>query len=805
MKYIFLFCLLISSKVIFSQTDSSGLLTGTVLDEKSKPLEGVSVQLVSMQDSNIRKTTITDKTGFFTIEGIAFGYYRLKFSYVGLQGKTLDSLYFRAERFDFNLNDIVLLPKTSSNLEEVVVYAEKPLIQSKDGNITFNAAESALSAGSNANELLTNVPLITKDPNGKLLVRGKEPKILIDDKPVELNQQQLQDLLESMPGSTIEKIEVMTNPPPQYANEQGGVINITTRKGKVGKSGRITVSGGTRGEASVNGNYNYRKQGFAMNINAGLGYNEYRNEGYATRQNINSAKIYHTESNSSNNNWRPNFRANFDYDINKLNSLNLVLNYNQNRSDNASETEYFPSYRLSHRVIGNNGTSYNPHVSLSYSMKTKNPGENLKVIGSVSFSKNENEREFYQQFFNADGSYSGLDSLLLQNNGSRTTGYNLRVNYDRLLANKKTSLSGGGFYNASVSNIDNDADYKSSLDGKMRNLSALTYQYTYHQYVSNLRASVKQILADKLSVTGGLSAEHTRFDFDVASSLLKTDNAYWSLLPFGNFNKNWNNIWNFTASYRRAIRRPGYGELSPVVDSSDLFNLRSGNPELMPSITENFDLVFGRTKKDLYLNIGLGYNIVEDVFNNIRTEINDSTTLLMWKNSSGKREMEVSTWNGYTVSKKTKINASASYTYNMYSGFDKSKRNFKDGGSLTSNLNANYAWTDLFNLTGSFTFNRFSSPQGSARSSLSMNLGMQYKAMQKKMILTLNFIDPFRQQEYTTFTYGNNFILENYNATRSRNIRLTMSYNFTKAAPKKDSKKDAKKKEELKKLVAPKN
>jgi hypothetical protein len=805
MKYLFLFCILITSSIVFAQTDSSGLLTGNVLDEKNKPLEGVSVQLISMLDSSQRKNTASDKTGYFIIEGISFGYYRLRLSYVGMQIKTIDSLYFRAERFDFNMNDIVLQPKSSSNLEEVVVYAEKPLIQSKDGNITFNAAESALSAGSNASELLTNVPLITKDPNGKLLVRGKEPKILIDDKPVELNQQQLQDLLESLPGSTIEKIEVMTNPPPQYANEQGGVINITTRKGKVGKSGRITVSGGTRGEASVNGNYNYRKQGFAMNINAGISYNEFRNEGYSTRQNINTARIYHTESNSSNNNWRPNFRANLDYDISKMQALNLVLNYNQNRSDNASETDFFPTYRLSHRVIGNNGRSYNPHASLTWTMKTKTPGETLKIITGLSFSHNANEREFYQQFLNPDFSFSGVDSLLLQDNRTKTTGYNIRVNYDRPLANKKTHVSAGGFMNASRSRIDNDADYKSSVDGKMTDLSALTYKYNYRQYVSNLRASVRQLLAEKLSVTAGLSAEHTRFDFDVKSTLLKTENAYWSLLPFGNFNKNWNNIWNFTASYRRAIRRPGYGELSPVIDSSDLFNLRSGNPELMPAITENFDLVFGRTKKDLFLNIGLGYNIVEDVFNNIRTEVNDSTTLQMWQNSSGKREMEVSTWNGYTVSKKTKINASASYTYHMYSGIDKSKRNFKDGGSITSNLNANYAWSDLLNLTGSFTFNRFSSPQGSARSSLSMNIGIQYKAMQKKMNLTLNFIDPFRQQEYTTFTYGTNFILENYNTTRSRNIRFTVSYNFTKAAPKRDPKKDAKNKEQLKKLITPKS
>jgi hypothetical protein len=804
MKYTFLFCLLITSSIVFSQTDSSGLLTGTVIDEKSKPLEGVSIQLISILDSNSKKSAATDKSGFFTIEGISFGYYRLKLSYVGLQVKSIDSLYFRAERFDFNLNDVVLLQKTSGNLEEVVVYAEKPLIQSKDGNITFNAAESALSAGSNASELLTNVPLITKDPNGKLLVRGKEPKILIDDKPVELNQQQLQDLLESLPGSSIEKIEVMTNPPPQYANEQGGVINITTRKGRVGKSGRITVSGGTRGEASVNGNYNYRKQGFAMNINAGFGYNEYRNEGYATRQNINTARVYHTESRSNNNNWRPNFRANMDYDINKMNSLNLVLNYNQNKSDNASETDYYPSYRLSRKMIGINGSSYNPHISLTHSMKTKTPGENLKIIASMNFSRNENDREYYQQFLYPDSSYTGVDSLLLQDNGTKTTGYNLRVNYDRPLANKKTHLSGGGFVNTSVSKIDNYADYKSSVDGKMANLSALTYKYTYHQYVSNLRASIRQLLAEKMSVTAGLSAEYTSFNFDVAKSILKTENDYWSLLPFGNFNKNWNNIWSITASYRRAIRRPGYGELSPVVDSSDLFNLRSGNPELMPSITENFDLVFGRTKKDLFLNIGLGYNIVEDVFNNIRTEINDSTTLLMWQNSSGKREMEVSTWNGYTVSKKTRINASASYTYNMYSGFDKSKRNFKDGGSLTSNLNANYVWSDLLNMTGSFTFNRFSSPQGSARSSLSMNIGVQYKAFQKKMNLTLNFIDPFRQQEYTTFTYGTNFILENYSTTRSRNIRFTVSYNFSKIASKKDTKKAVKNKEQLQKIISPK-
>jgi hypothetical protein len=212
----------------FGQTDPIGIIIGNVLDEKKKALESATVQLSNLNDSLQNKMVLTDKDGAFELSNIPFGYYRLQVSYIGFNTITIDSIYFRAERYDFNMNDITLIPANgaSNTMEQVIIYAEKPLIQSKDGNITFNAGESALSAGSNASDLLTNVPLVTKDPDGKLLVRGKEPKILIDDKPVELNLQQLQDLLEAMPGSSIEKIEVMTNPPPQYANEEGGVINI---------------------------------------------------------------------------------------------------------------------------------------------------------------------------------------------------------------------------------------------------------------------------------------------------------------------------------------------------------------------------------------------------------------------------------------------------------------------------------------------------------------------------------------------------------------------------------------------------
>jgi len=234
-----------------------GVIIGTVLEGNAgKAVAGASVSLVKLADTTKRRGDITDKNGNFAFENISFGYYRIEISSVGFATTSLDSIYLRAERYDFNLGDIKL-NIASANLQEVIVYAEKPLIENKDGKLTYNVGESAFSSGSSTAELLKNIPLINNDPNGKILLKGKEPKILIDDKPTELSAQQLADLLESLPGSSIEKIEVMSNPPPQYASEAGGVINIVTKKGKVGLVGKITLSGGTRGEGNLASNISY--------------------------------------------------------------------------------------------------------------------------------------------------------------------------------------------------------------------------------------------------------------------------------------------------------------------------------------------------------------------------------------------------------------------------------------------------------------------------------------------------------------------------------------------------------------------
>jgi hypothetical protein len=774
-----------SALCLYSQGSSQGILAGNLLDEKGKALEGASVEMVSLTDTLSRRSTLSTKNGDFLFTNIPFGYYKLRISFVGMQVKTIDSIFFRTERYDFNLADIVLKTKSTENLDEVIIYAEKPLIQSKDGNITFNAAESALTAGSNASELLTQVPLVSKDADGKVTVRGKEPKILIDDKPVELNMQQLQDLLESLPGSSIEKIEVMTNPPPQYANEQGGVINIVTRKGKVGKSGRISVSGGTRGEVSVGASFNYRKQGLAIAVNAGYSSNRYEGNGYSIRNNIytDSSNFFNTINEHINKGKRPNFRVNIDYDINKNNLLNLVLNYNQNNFDNNTLTEFqninrFDElWKLSRRTINSIGVNHNPNISLTYTLKGK-PGETLRLITSYNLSVNENDRDFYQQYFNPDFTPNGIDSVQRQENATKVNGYTVRVNYDKMLGNKKTFISVGGLYNRSNNHVLIDASFKKKPEGTMEKLPLLSNDFWFHQTVSNLRASVKQIIAENFSFTAGTTAERTDIWFELLKENRDVKNDYLTWLPFANINKTWKEKLSLTFAYRRSIRRPGIGELNPTIDFSDPYNIRFGNASLEASTAHNLDFIIGRTKQKYFLNLGFGYNIVEDVFSQVRTLLDEGKTQVTWENISGRKEYEVSTWNGITISKKLKANVSASYTYNAYSEFDKTVRKFRNGGSFTSTVGYNYTPTDIWGFTGSFNLNRFASPQGFARWNTSLNLGVQRKFFDKKLVITANAIDPFANQQRRIFTYGTNFNLESFSLTQTRNYRLTIAYNF---------------------------
>jgi hypothetical protein len=477
---------------------------------------------------------------------------------------------------------------------------------------------------------------------------------------------------------------------------------------------------------------------------------------------------------------------NIDYDISKKQSLNLVLHLNQNDFNNRNITDYINLnrfeniYRLSERTISSKGNNDNPSLSFTYTLKGKTAGEQLRIITNTNFSVNKNSRLFYQEFFNPDFSPNGTDSTQQQKTDNRSNGFSARMNYDKPLLPQKTYLSVSASYNRSNSHIETEASYKRKQDGEFANLDLLSNDFKFHQDVSTFRTSLKQIMGEKFSITAGVAAEATAINFELLKTGKNVSNNYWNFLPFANLNKTWNDDLNLTFSYRRTIRRPGINELNPTVDFSDPYNIRFGNYQLKPSLANNFDLVIGKTKSKYFLNLGFGLNLVEDIFTQLRTLLPDGKTQITWENISNRKEYEISSWNGYTLSKKIKINISASYTYNAYSEFDKRIRKYRDGGSFTSTLNGNFSSKDIWNFTGNFTTNRFANPQGSVSWNLSMNVGIQKKFFEKRFFVTVNFIDPFRNQQTRSYTYGNNFEHYSFNNTQTKNYRLTLGYNFIK-------------------------
>ena len=769
------------------------MIAGNVMDAaNSKAIIGATATISLMADSSIAQNFVTDENGEFLFDDLAFGYYRLQVKMVGYASVRIDSINIRAERTDFNMADIKM-SRSATDMESVVVYAEKPLVENKDGKITFNASESALSNSSNATELLKQTPLVSADNDGKLLMKGKEVKILIDDKPVEMDARQLQDLLESMPGSMIEKIEVLTTPPPQYANERGGVINIVTKKGKVGKSGRLNLNYGTRGEAGISASFSYRKNKIALNTSAGYSYNRYKGESYSIRENVyaDSSNFFKTNGNSYSINNRPNGRASLDYELNKMNSFNITAMINSSDNEGESGTayrninRYDVLYRLSNRTVGSGFNAINPSGNISYTHKWKTPGEVLRIIGSAAYSRNRNIRDFYQRYLQPDGTFTGTDSTQQQQTRSNNHTLALRINYDKPLVDKKTILNFGGTLNRY--NLHNElvTSFLKKPDSIMVVNDLLSNDFEFYQTVYTIRAAVRYQFFPNFFTNIGIQQEYTTTSFDIVGDSNHYPNKYHSTLPFANITRKWENGYSLTASYKRSVQRPGMNNLNPSVDYSDPYNTRFGNPYLQPYYADNFDLGAGYWKKKFNVNASVGYNSLQHIYSALRTLTTDGKTITSWYNLSGRKEYEASIFGGVNIGKKLKLNASGSYTYNIYSEHDVKVNRYRNAGSFNSSMNGNYQWSSIMNFTGNFTFNRFANPQGTVRNRLSMSVGVQRKFFNKNLSVSLNMVDPFTEQQNTNFIYAPNYNLETYSRSNSRNFRIAAAYTFKKKVKKK--------------------
>ena len=98
---------------------------------------------------------------------------------------------------------------------------------------TYDVSQDIVTKGGTLNDVMHSLPSVQVEADGNVTIRGNQNVlILIDGKPSGLAS--TTQLYSTIPASTIEKVEVITNPSSKYsAQGAAGVLNIILKKGVI--------------------------------------------------------------------------------------------------------------------------------------------------------------------------------------------------------------------------------------------------------------------------------------------------------------------------------------------------------------------------------------------------------------------------------------------------------------------------------------------------------------------------------------------------------------------------------------------
>ncbi|EJF10455.1 carboxypeptidase-like regulatory domain-containing protein [Pontibacter sp. BAB1700] len=191
-------------------------ISGKVLETANKPMGYANVLLLQAADSSLVKGTLSDESGAFLFEGIAVGRYKVVASMVGFGKSKAMEANVSSESEALKLNPI-MMSQSATALKEVVIEAQKPLIEQHLDKTVLNVENSIVSAGNTALEVLEKAPGVVIDQNDNISMRGRQGMIvMVDGKQVPMSGAELANMLRGMSASSVEKIELITNPSAKY-------------------------------------------------------------------------------------------------------------------------------------------------------------------------------------------------------------------------------------------------------------------------------------------------------------------------------------------------------------------------------------------------------------------------------------------------------------------------------------------------------------------------------------------------------------------------------------------------------------
>ncbi|WP_276225265.1 outer membrane beta-barrel protein [Niabella beijingensis] len=229
---------------------AQGTITGKLVDSATqKPLYMATITVFKAADTSVVTYRLSGEDGMFRIPGLSPELpYRVIVTFTGYGVYRKEFLLSR-EAPNLNLGTIGL-QTGATDLDEVLVVAERPPMVIRKDTVEFNANAFKTLPNALVEDLLKKLPGVQVDKQGNIMVNGKRVnRILVDGKNFFGSDPKMAS--RNLPSNVIDKIQVTDDKDEllergdDNLNNVGKVINLTFKKGvKKGVFGKAYAGGG---------------------------------------------------------------------------------------------------------------------------------------------------------------------------------------------------------------------------------------------------------------------------------------------------------------------------------------------------------------------------------------------------------------------------------------------------------------------------------------------------------------------------------------------------------------------------------
>lgn len=618
---------------------SAQSISGLVKDDQGKKLPGASIALKKSIDSSVVKLAVSSAEGVFEFKSIPAGNYFLNTSFVGHASS--NSPAFEYDGTSLNVSDLIMI-KSGNDLKAVTVTATRPIVEVKADKTILNVDGTINAVGQDALELLRKSPGVLVDRDDNLSLSGKNGvQVYVDGKPSPLSGKDLADYLRTLQSSSIDAIEIISNPSARYdAAGNAGIINIRLKKNKsFGTNGSVNAGYGIAIHPRYNGGLALNHRDSKINAFATYGYNRNLNENYMNLDRRQLDTLFIQRSVMLWKGSSHNVKAGIDYFLNSRQTIGVMMNGNfgKNGLDNVSNTNisYAPTGEFVKRLMADNtnkSTRSQSNFNINYRYADTS-GRTLNLDADYGLFRIRSDQ--MQPNFYFDESGTPIDTRIY--NMLQPTNidiYAVKADYEQNY--KKGRLSAG----AKVSYVNSVNDFKRyNIVEDVKDLDRdRSNDFIYRENINAAYVNYSRQFK-KFTLQLGVRAEHTVATGE--SGGLKNNGA--GYIPYdSSFERNYVNLFpsaaisfakgknsQFNITFSRRIDRPSYQDLNPFEFKLDEYTYMKGNTELRPQYTNSVGISHTYKYK---LTTAFNFSHVSDVFTQLIDTTEKSKSFMTRKN-----------------------------------------------------------------------------------------------------------------------------------------------------------------------------